>query len=225
MSKKVSIRQHWRDVWDIFFTHGLYLSSLNFLLVIQALFFGGTLLLCYFGSVPWYLTLAAGLLVVGFFNLSLTGVSKNLFALARGRGPGKYPIFHHSYWWLGLPVLLSFLHVAVVPLLVIVVLVLSLLGGLMDYWPVVLAATTFFYLVWQWSFGFAPALLLDQRLSIMAALQGSIELACRDKRATWSLLLIDQAILVVLSFVPIIGTIVAVNWIALSTYQLYWELQ
>lgn len=225
MGKFVSIRHHLQEVWDIIRDDGLYLVNLNFLIAIQLLFFGGGLILFYFGNLPWMFTLLIALFCVSFFNISLTGVAKNLFALARERGPGKYPVFHVSYFWLGLPLLLSFLLVSVVPLLIITALIFALLAGTFTAWPYVLIGSVIFYLVWQWLLGLTPAAILDTRANLPDALITSCHLVLKRPWSTLGLLLIDQAILIVASFIPIVGTFAAVNWIALSSDHLYWQLK
>jgi len=214
-----------QEVWEIFRADGLYLINLNFFIGIQLLVFGGGLTLFYFGNLPRWFTLLSAIICLGIFNISLTGVSKNLFALSRERGPGKYPVFHRSYLVLGLPLLLSYLLIGIVPILIIVAMVFALLAGAFAYWPYIFAVTIIFCLLWQWLLGLASSVILDTRVSLPDAIITSFRLVLQKPWQTLLLVIIDFAILIVGSFIPVVGTFAAINWIIISAGHLYWGLK
>ena len=225
MGESASVRQHLQQVWEIVRWQILYLASLDFVLLLQIILFGGGLLLLYFGNAPWPLTLLLGLVCVSFFNIALTGVNKNLMGLARGRGPGKYPVFHTSYLRLGLPPLLIYLLINVVPLMIVIACVFVLLNGTFPHWPLILVGVTAFFALWQWFFGLTVPILLDRRFSIAQAMQAS---ALAVKNHWWlslKILSVDISLLIVMSLLPVIGIFAALNWISLSSFCLYWQWQ
>ena len=225
MGKSVSVRQHLQQVWEIVRWQILYLLSLDFVLLLQIILFGGGLLLLYFGNAPWPLTLVLGLMCVSFFNIALTGVSKNLMGLARGRGTGKYPVFHFSYLRLGLPALLIYLLINVVPLMIVIAFIFVLLNGTFPHWPLVLAGTAVFFIIWQWFFGLTVPILLDRRVAIAHAMQSSALVVKKHWWLTLKILLVDISVFIVIGLIPVIGIFAALNWISLSSFSLYWQWQ
>ena len=181
--------------------------------------------LLYFGNVPKIILMTVGLVSAVFFNLSLTGVSKNFLALARERGPGKYPVFNRDYLWSGLPMFLSYLLLAVVPFLMMVVSIFVIIGEYVASWPYILSGISVIYILWQWRFGLTSAIILDRKIGIIKALQQSYVLTNQKLWSALGLVLLNQLILILSPLIPVIGTFLAVNWITLSGFYFYWQVR
>ncbi len=221
MNKLKPWYQHFIKVWSVIRENFLYLVCLDFIVGIQLLLGGGFLLLLYWGNVPWQIVGPISVAFLLLFDLSFTGVCKNLYALAAGRGQGKYPVFIVDYLWLGLPVLMTALLLHATPFLLLVAGISAALATQFAGWMYFVAAVTTIYLLWQWRFGLTIPVILDRKLSVWEAAQQSFVITGKHGGLSLSLVLADQIIMLIVSLIPFVGWLLALDWLFLSCFCYY----
>ena len=219
MPNEASFRQHIVAIANLYRAHWYYLLTLDFFLLVLTALGGGALFLAYLANFPFLVTAAIGIIFIAIATIATTGVAKNFYALARGRGPAKYPLFIREYFYLGLPVIFSSLISYFLPLFVLDVFgIYCMTHQSFNRWwflPVIS-----FYLLWQLVSGLAPAILIDKKCSFSAAFFGSWRLFTYRPRLCCCITFFNQMIFLISHFLPVIGPILAANWLFLSQCQL-----
>lgn len=179
----------------VIFTLGLAILGLNVL---------------YQQHCPWWLWM---LLYLGWFNLSACffhGVSRNAWALSRGWGRDRYPIFSLEYWGRGVQQLAY--------LLFVISCWLGVAGGLIwglmqSNYSYLLAA----FLLWcvvltlQWHWHWSLVYLANHQCKITAAWRQSLRLKAVYPRLTLLNTFAKYLVAMITFFIPIIGIIIGLS--------------